>query len=102
MIDVEPAFDVPEMGDAEYPELERMKYAREQLNSEQIADFITWLEEVMEIRLAEYRHDPHFGRKVLEEIRLSTEDLMAAAFGIDMDKVEKERCQLLEKFRNEQ
>lgn len=82
---------------ATYPELDKMKAAREK--SAVLTEFVDWLDQNnMRICLRTevsitYRGSPY------EPIPESFEKLFARFFGIDLDKVEEERRQILAELR---
>lgn len=79
----------------ETPEIDKMRDVREK--SQLIGNFLSWLEEEKySICLWDIKH------KEYEPTRLRIEQLLAKYFEIDLDKAEKEKCELLEEIRNAQ
>ena len=77
----------------ETPELDKMKAVHEK--SQAIGEFLEWLHS-KGINLAKYPDNSDY----LSIYRYSTEKILAEFFGIDLDKCEKERRQLLEVCHN--
>jgi uncharacterized protein with HEPN domain len=82
-----------------YPEHERLSRIKDK--SQIIGEFIEWLGEAKGYHIGQYREyqdDPFF--KEMIPIRTSTEKLLAEFFGIDLNKIEKEKLQMLDEIRN--
>lgn len=74
-----------------YPECEKMIKVKEE--SQNIGEFIDWL-------YTRYMHIAFYDEEGnLHPALISTEKLLAEYFNIDLDKVEKEKRQMLEELR---
>lgn len=73
------------------PELNRMLAT--QGEAQEIGEFLEWCAETQNIFLVEEDYDPE-GRRILFS-RVSTEKILAKYFGIDLEKVERERREIL-------
>lgn len=84
-----------------YPECEKLKKVSEESNK--IGAFLDWLMNEKYIHLCTYEEAHEIDDEDLSEgyygINRTIEDLLAEYFEIDMDKVEKERRQILEKLQ---
>lgn len=85
------------IGVGQYPELDKMKAAREK--SAILSDFLDWMNE-NGIRLCRNNPD-HYWAKGGEyyQITESYEQLLAQYFNIDLNKVEEERRRILDEQR---
>lgn len=77
-----------------YPECEKMSKVRPQ--SQAIGEFLEWLQYEKGWSLATV---PEYYDHTLVEVSFSIESLLAEYFGIDLDKVETERRQMLDRIR---
>lgn len=78
----------------EYPECEKMSKVKDK--SQTIGEFIEWIEWKKNWEICERR-----GREdSLFPVPFSTEKLLADFFGINLDKVEKEKRQMLDEIRS--
>jgi len=77
-----------------YPEHEKMQAVVEQ--SQSIGEFLDWLLNEKSIVLSQYLN-PDSER--LTPINPNTQDLLAEYFDIDLDKIEKEKRQMLKAMR---
>lgn len=89
------------MAQSKYPECEKLlKFSKK---SQMIGEFLEWLRNTKEITLARWDKDECDFCRTEDDVLVpaydATEKLLAEFFGIDMDKVEKERQQLLEELR---
>lgn len=89
------------MSKTKYPECEKMNAVSE--DSNKIGAFLDWLNNEQCVVLARYYDDVECENceetsKQLLPIRLSIEELLAEYFDIDLDKVEKERREILERL----
>lgn len=82
---------------SEYPEHDKMQAAMPA--AQVVGDFLEWLTEVEPIHiLARYEGTP----PRLEPSPVGIEDLLYEYFGIDRDKIEAEKRQMLERVRTDQ
>lgn len=77
-----------------YPECEKLAKVAKQ--SQVLGEFLNWLKGFKEFELAKWNLH---GEDRLVPMHDSTESLLAEFFGIDMDKVEKERQQIIDGLR---
>lgn len=82
----------------ETPELDKMLAVKEK--SQIIGDFLEHLQEG-EVYLAQMEDDDD-GAQVLRETNFTTEQILANYFGINLDKAEQERGDLLDWVRDSQ
>lgn len=76
----------------QYPECEKMAVVKDK--SQAIGEFLEWLECEKNWEICEYGSSDR-----LSPVILSTEQLLAEFFDIDLDKIEKERRQMLYELR---
>ena len=82
---------------SEYPEHDKLDQVHDK--SQAIGEFLDWLQNERDIVLAEY-HEHAMGRKdVLLPIHAHIETLLGAFFGIDLEKLEDEKQQMLATLR---
>lgn len=86
------------------PECERMRAVKDQ--SQAIGEFLTWLSGTKGLVLAEWRPSEMFmgGERAPDElfpVTISIEVILAEHFDIDLNKVEEEKCALLDHIRRE-
>lgn len=81
---------------SEYPECEKMAAVKDQ--SQKIGEFIEWLRSEKDWEICEWWGKLNHGGSY-SPARFSTENLLAEFFNIDLDKVEKERRQMLDELR---
>ena len=75
------------------PELDKMRAARD--TSQTIGDFIDWLS-YNDMRICDYCD---YGEGEYHPTRLTIEQLLAKYYEIDLNKVEEERCAILNELR---
>jgi len=93
-----------------YSEHQKLKLIQEK--SQTIGEFIEWLQSIKGIRFAELtketvKHEDIFGRKlsaeteidVFVQLNINIEQILAEFFDINLDKIEQEKCAMLEEFR---
>ena len=83
-----------------YPECEKLAAVSDK--SQAIGAFLEWLRETKEYEIAKWDTDDRLGIDKLSPVHYSIESLLAEYFEIDMNKVEKERQQILEDVRKAQ
>ena len=91
-----------------YPECDKLAEASEESNK--IGQFLDWMCDEKDIRFAKAPNQEEFdaleedGVEAYEgmviEVYFNIHDLLAEYFNIDLNKVEKERQQMLENIRN--
>jgi hypothetical protein len=79
------------------PECDKMLAVKDK--SQVIGEFIEWLESKKELSLCRYE-DSEFGDGVYFPYYMGTEELLAEFFGIDLDKAEKEKKEILKALRS--
>lgn len=82
----------------ECPECEKLSKVSEESNK--IARFLNWLQDKKDYDICEYSGNDWAG--YFNPVDLSTEQLLAEYFEIDLNKVEDERRALLDWIRSEQ
>jgi hypothetical protein len=78
---------------AAYPYPEHAKLAEVTDRSQTIGEFLEWLGDMHQIRLAKYLKDD------LVLLNIPVQDLLAMFFGIDLKKLEAEKRAMLEELR---
>lgn len=78
-------------------ELQKMNEVKDK--SQLIGEFLDWLMNEKGCVIAEYSDSEIYVYKPLIPNRLSIEQLLAEYFDIDLEKAERERVELLERFR---
>jgi len=81
-----------------YPECEKLEKVSEE--SQKIGAFLDWLQNETKYIIAEYSDDEE-GEALLFPIHKAIEQILAEYFKIDLNKVEKERKQILEDIRKQ-
>lgn len=76
-----------------YPECEKMKDVQE--DSQKIGEFLDWLLNKRGLVICKWEKSGYF------EYRRNIEELLAEYFGIDLNKVEKEKRQMLDEIRSQ-
>lgn len=82
----------------QYPECEKMAAVKDR--SQVIGEFLDWLLNEKEFVIAHY--DPYESDHGGETLVCDQKDIeiwLAEFFNIDLDKIEKERCQILDEIR---
>lgn len=93
------------MTKTKYPECEKLHAVHEE--SQKIGEFLTWLKSKVELATWEENEDDDTNAYMPELLYpahkyggdYGTQLLLAEYFGIDLDKVEEERRQILEELR---
>lgn len=76
-----------------YPESKQKLETQEQATI--IGDFLTWLQDHRKVVLCQFGIDADKGEEVLLPTNRTTNQWLADYFGIDLDKLEQERMEIL-------
>ena len=88
---------------SEYPEHDKL--TKVSAESQTIGEFLEWLEDTEKVHLARYEELEGFlggPREMLTPYHYDISELMAKFFGIDLDKIEAEKRQMLDAIREMQ